>query len=85
MHGLSWSFTPTIYQATLDNETPVTLFSGSALPRDPAAARFYVQGLIFFRANLSNSTHVLTVDNKDGAGQMGLDYLEVMSVTGGIP
>jgi hypothetical protein len=85
VYGFSWSFFPSSYRVTLDNETSVTLYSASALPNTTSAglSRIYTSGLTFFQANLTDLPHILTVDNNNGAGQIGLDYIEIISVTGG--
>jgi hypothetical protein len=85
VHGFSWSFEPSIYRVTLDNEPPLSQYSGSTFPPDVSPGRIYIAGLTYFQANLNGSSHILTVDNDNGAGQIGLDYIEIISITGGVP
>jgi len=85
MYGFSWSFAPSTYRVSIDSGTTVTLNASSSLPAEVSSGRVYVAGLTFFQTNLANSSHTLTVDNDLGVGQIGLDYVEVVSVTGGTP
>ena len=80
MHGMSWSYLTSTYQVTLDNVT-LSTFSANATTGVPGF--MYPGGVFLSHANLSKSSHVLTVDNKQGAGLLGFDYVEVISVSGG--
>ena len=84
VYGFSWSFLPTNFRVSLDAGTPVNLASNSTLP-DTVPNRIYPNGLLFFQGNLSDTSHTLTVDNDDGSGFLGSDYIEIVSITGGSP
>jgi len=79
---MSWASSPTVYKVLLDNDDPVTLFANSSLTDSSYVSP---SGLLFFRADLSNSSHYLEVDNINAAGLLGLDYIEIFSITGGTP
>jgi hypothetical protein len=83
-YGLGWSFFPTNYRSSIDAQSDTLFVSNSTLP-NTTTGRIYTQGLLFVQANLSNTSHFLTLDNDDGNGFFGLDYLEIVSVTGGSP
>ena len=78
-----WSFNPSNYRITID-ESVVTIYANSSLRNVRNFGYIFTDGLLYFRANLSNGPHTLWVDNDEGAGFLGLDYVEVISVTGGI-
>jgi hypothetical protein len=60
-----------------------TLSANSSLAYTGNPGALYTSGATFIQANLSHSSHVLTVDNQHDAGQLGFDYVEVVSITGG--
>jgi hypothetical protein len=84
VYGFSWSFYPTIYRMSVDSQTPVLSSSSSTLASVQTGS-VYTHGLLYAQTNLSESSHVLTFDNDGGNGQIGLDYIEIISVTGGSP
>jgi hypothetical protein len=69
---------------SIDEGSPTIYASSSTLPRT-THGRVYSNGLLYAQTDLAMSQHMLTFDNNDGAGQIGLDYLEIISVTGGSP
>jgi hypothetical protein len=84
VYGFSWSFFPTRYRMSVDAGSPSTYASSSTLP-NTTPGRIYSSGLLHAQTDLTMSQHTLTFDNDDGAGMIGLDYLEIISVTGGSP
>jgi len=83
-YGVGWSFFPTSYRASLDDHSPTLFASNSTLP-NTTTGRTYTAGLLFFQANLSSKPHSLVLDNDNGGGYLGLDYIEIINVTGGSP
>jgi hypothetical protein len=63
----------------------VTIYANSSLANTGNPGYIFTHGLIYSRANLSNNPHILTVDNDQGAGFISLDYIEVITITGGSP
>jgi hypothetical protein len=84
VYGFSWSFFPTRYQMSIDAGPPVVYASSSTL-QGGTPGRVYSNGLLHVQTDLNMSQHTLTFNNDDGAGQIGLDYLEIISITGGFP
>jgi hypothetical protein len=81
VYGFSWANSPSVHKFSLDNDPPTTLFANSSLTIPDT---YSASGLAFFRANLSGSSHYLSVTNEN-SGLMGLDYIEFVSITGGTP
>jgi hypothetical protein len=82
MYGLSWSYFPSDYVVSVDNQPHITLFANSSLP-DSQTGLMYSGGLHYFQADLTDDLHTLVVDNNNGLGYLGIDYMEVITVTGG--
>jgi hypothetical protein len=82
--GFAWSFFPSNYRVSIDDAAQGAFSSNSSLANSTNGFIF-TSGTAFVQANLSSTSHVLTVDNDKGAGIMGLDYVEVISVSGGSP
>jgi hypothetical protein len=61
------------------------IYANNSLANTGNPGYIYTSGLIYSQANLSNDLHILSVDNDQGAGFLGLDYVEVISITGGTP
>ena len=59
--------------------------SGNSSMPDNFPSRIFLDGLCAIQPNPSGSTRALTIDNANGAGYLGIDYFEVISVTGGTP
>jgi hypothetical protein len=69
----------------IDAGPPALYSSSSTLPSTPQGL-VYTNGLLHAQTDLDVSQrHTLKFDNDDGAGQIGLDYVEIISVTGGSP
>ena len=83
VHGFAWCYNPSNHRIAIDNEPVVTIYANSSLENVGDPGYISVDSLLYFRANLSNEPHILRVDNDDGAGFLGLDHVEVISVTGG--
>ena len=62
----------------------MTIYANSSLENvgDPGYA--FIDGLVYIHPNLIYGPHTLSVDNDDGTGFLALDYVEVISITGGI-
>jgi hypothetical protein len=69
----------------MDNQPPITLFGDSALSNNTSLDMMYTDGLLFFQANTEGSPHNLVMDNADGAGVFALDYVEIVTISGGSP
>jgi hypothetical protein len=52
---------------------------------DITPSYIFTSGLLSFQPNPSSSLRTLTIDNAGGQGYLGIDYLEVISVSGGTP
>jgi len=68
----------------LDHHDPSTFFGNSALRNGPTYSLF-TDGLLFFQANPTGSSHNLNIDNANGVGTVAFDYAEIITVTGGTP
>jgi hypothetical protein len=85
LHGFAWSYNPSNHRISIDNQPAVTIYANSSLANTGDPGYIYTDGLIYFQANLSSGPHHLTVDNDQGVGFLGLDYIEVISIAGGTP
>lgn len=45
----------------------------------------YTDGLMYFQANPTGSAHNLVIENSNGAGVVALDYVEIITISGGTP
>jgi hypothetical protein len=93
-YGGSFSWYQSINYFWFNNETAAEVSLNSALPWYQMVGgpnfigNMYTSGLIFAQANLSNneSFNVFVDSNSDdGTFNLHLDYIEVISVTGGSP
>jgi len=82
VYGFAWSSIPS--RASLDAQDPIILSLNSSLPSD-SAGRLFSDNLLFLQFNPSGSPNTLVIDNHNGVGQIGLDYIEIVTVTGGSP
>jgi hypothetical protein len=93
-YGGSFSWYQSINYFQLNNDTAVEVSLNSALPWYQMVGgpnfrgNMYTSGLIFAQANLSNELpfNMLVDSNRDdGLLHLNLDYIEIISVTGGSP
>lgn len=82
MYGFAWPSIPS--RASVDAQDPIILSLNSSLPSD-SAGRLFSDNLLFLRSNPLSSPNTLAIDNHTGVGQIGLDYIEIVTVTGGSP
>lgn len=82
MYGIAWSDRLSASRVALDDQAPTTLFLNSSLPNSSSEVLFF-DGLLFSQFNPTGSTHKLTIDNDNGQGIFGIDYIEIVNVTGG--
>lgn len=45
----------------------------------------FFDDLLFFQFNPSGFSRTLAINNYDGEGQISLDYIEIITITGGSP
>jgi hypothetical protein len=83
-YGASWAYYPSTYGATLDGGARTAYSANSSLP-DLYPSPIFTSGLLTFQPNPSGSLRALTIDNADGQGYLGIDYFEIISVSGGTP
>ena len=81
-HGASWSFFPSTYRVSRNQARPRTRYGNSSIP-DSDPSRSFVDGVIAVEPNPFSTLRRLTIDNGNGAGYLGVDYFELISVTGG--
>jgi hypothetical protein len=82
---MAWSYNPSNHRILIDNQPAVSNYANSSLANTGNPGYIFTDGLIYFHANLSSDLHILNVDNDQGAGWIGLDYVQVISITGGTP
>jgi hypothetical protein len=85
VHGVAWGYYPSDYRVFIDNDPPLLYYANSSLANRPSGLYIDTDGLMFFQVDFSSGTHVLKIDNNGGVGWIGLDYIEVVTVTGGTP
>ena len=85
VHGVAWGFYSSSYGGFVDNNPSPTYYANSSLANSPNAPYAYTSGLMLFNADLNDGPHSLVLDNRGGIGWIGLDYIEVVSITGGTP
>lgn len=82
VYGIGWSSRPSTFRVSVDNGDPTTLFNNSSLSNS-TNENVYFDGLLFSYFDLAGLSHRLTIDNDNGAGRFGLDYIEIITVTDG--
>jgi len=81
VYGPGWSFHPSTYRVSVDNQAPTTLYLNSTLPGNSTGRSSFFDSLLFSQFNLTGPSHTLTIDNDNGMAQFALDYIEIVYVT----
>jgi len=79
VYGTAWAYGLSAFRVSLDGQAPRTIFINSSITGQEIA----YDGLLFSQFNPTSSSHELTIDNDNGLGSIGLDYIEIVTVTGG--
>ena len=77
----SWSFFPSTYRVTRDGQIR---FGNSSLP-DGSSCHGILGAIMAFEPNRSGALFTLSIDDAKGVGHVGIDYFELIIVSGGAP
>ena len=83
-YGASWSFFPSTYRITRDGQEFQIRSGNSSLP-DSSPSHSFLGAIMAFEPNPSGALSTLSIDNAEGVGHMGIDYIELITVSGGMP
>ena len=88
VRGITWASAPTSFRTQLDDEPLTTHLGGSSSlsfdPNSPHTEQLVFDLMYYFNAGLDSSKlYTFIMDNNEGVGKCGIDYIEVVSVSGG--
>jgi hypothetical protein len=84
VYGIGWSTILSAFQVSVGPRGPITLSLNPSHPNN-STGRVFFDDLLFFQFNPSGFSRTLAINNYDGEGQISLDYIEIITITGGSP